>query len=172
MQELVIISILLVLSIASFCLHYKKERSTKLGVSHASRRRVTTTVTEENLSELTTFLPVALNQLYENDLLKVGQSPRHTLISCCLIIKKINQLYYPGQSLSTTELIQQLLADGYITQDFLAWSTVFEAFGDGDIAKIEEANTHNNAANLKAFVCKLLHMLYVTPNVRTVSKAA
>lgn len=161
MKELAIIFILVVLSIVSFYLHYKKEKSTKLNMSHASRRR--TRAALETFPELTEFLPVELNQLYEHDLLKVGQSPRHTVISCCLIIKKINQLHYPERSLSTEGLIKQLLADGYITQDLLAWYATFEAFDDGDLTKIADTNIVNNAANLKAFICKLLHTLYVTP---------
>lgn len=139
---------------------------TKLGVPHASRRGAKATV--EKLPELTDFLPVSLKQLYEHDLLKVGQSLRHTAISCCMIIKEINNIYYQDQSLSTTGLVKKLLADGYIKQDILSYYTILEVFDDSDLTKVESANIVNNAANLKVIICKLLSELYVTPGYKRV----
>lgn len=161
MKEIALVLLLLSIVVISLLFHYRKVNRGQLaspGFRHSRPLIIT-----GNSKDISPYLPENLQRLYEDDLLAVSSSARHTLIACNLIIREIGKLYYSNQELTTSELAEELLKDRWITQDLFTWAMDFEKI-TGDLLLIEKNNMTNHADSFKSFTCFLLHMLYVTPN--------
>lgn len=157
--------ILFFLSVFSLYMHMRIRRRSSL---HPSRRLVYCVqhrlgVDATYVKELAMYLPERLRQLYQEDLLNVSLSPRHTVIACQLIVAEIARSYYPNLSLTLTGLAEKLLFDGYVTREVLYLAKILGNKLSPRRGGIDSQVYSKCAQQFISFIFLLLCLLYVTP---------
>lgn len=155
--------LLLFLSVASFYMHMRMRWKRSLPTYRRSAYHKHSKHDSSSLKELATFLPERLCQLYQDDLLNVSQSPRHTVIACQLIVKEIARSYYPNLQLTLTGLAEKLLAEGYVTREVLYLAKALDKQLCPSKGDVEHRAFARCAQQFTSYIFLLLYLLYVTP---------